>query len=143
MKTRSVLAALIVCLTISAISQVPQNVQSAFGGMYPDAVLRKFKHRHHEYIAAFMNEGRKCTTVFDERGDWLMTKISMKREDMPIVVKKGLEKSKYHGWFIEDITLVETPGSKIYTVGVDNNVTFTGLGGYHITYFTSSGKLLK
>jgi len=137
MKKIGFLAVLLACLATTAIAQFPNSIQAYFRYQHPGVKMEMIKHSDDGYVASFSKEGENGTAYFNEKGKWLRTEIDMNNSNVPESVKLGLENGKYNGCDIEEAKLIETPISKVYTVGVygDNS----GTNQYHYVYCTSSG----
>jgi hypothetical protein len=148
MKTRSVLAALLTFMVISAFAQTPENIETAFKSKYPNAVLKKIKHEQSRYVVTFANSGERSVALFDEKGNWLQTDVNMKWKTVPVPVRVSFAKSKYCGWLIENVKQVETPNGIFYSVEVDNQYILDGDEAYALAedccvYFTPNGGFVK
>lgn len=140
-----------VCLAfiaISASAQTPPNIEAALKNKYPDATIKKLKHKKGGYVAFFTNEGKKCNATFSNNGTWVETKTAMKWKELPKAVRSGLVKSPYSTWLIEDAAKVDTPAGTMYSVEVDNEYTLDGDHQYAdaktcYVYFTPSGSFIK
>jgi len=139
MKKMSFIAVLLVCLTANIFAQAPDYIESSFHYKYPQISKERFEHLKVGYAITFKDYGERRKAYFDESGNWLRTETYMDGQYVPAAIKASISNSKYNGWDIEDARLIETPTSKIYTVGLDDKYDITGVGGYHYLYCTSSG----
>jgi len=73
MKTFRFFAVGLAFMATSAMAQAPQNIGVAFKNKYPNASVKKFKFRHDNYVASFVDGGKKCKAFFDEKGNWVQT----------------------------------------------------------------------
>lgn len=118
---------------------VPSAVMSAFNQVYPNTSA-KWSLNDNYYVAEFGNDNNEVDVWFTSDGIIMLTVREMLASELPQAIKTAIQGTKYAGWKIDDVNLIQRKGfENLYKVEMDdlksdNDVTL---------YYTTSGVLVK
>ena len=102
-------------LAVPAFAGIPAKVADAFRTRFASATGVEWKRTiTGDYKADFNMGGDRMLAKFDEDGQWLESEKMLKTNEVPNVVRKGLDKTRYSTWEIkscyEELLPNEKPG---------------------------------
>lgn len=144
---KQIFSAIVLVLTMSfaavstqaQIRKIPAVVTDSFKEKYPDASGVEWRDKVSVFSAVFSKDGVSYEAKYNSKGEWLNTENIVAVDNLPSVIKEGLEKSKYAEWEIEKVHQVQLP---------DDNTQYRLLVGKtdlqkKNLLFSSQGRLLK
>jgi hypothetical protein len=147
-----VLIALFGLFSLDSLAQfitVPPAVKANFASKYPQAHVKNWGKDHNEFVAAYKLNNKRCHAFFAQNGVWLSTETDIRIKDLDPAIKTYLKDSKYASYHIDRVEDVDSPGSPLYLVEVDNNsgnkVMYDNLGSFddELLYFDHTGQFVK
>lgn len=128
----------IVCFFTSCRSQVPRSVEEAFEQHYPDENDPDWRtDRNGNFEAHFKEEGEHYRADFAPDGKWIETERSIKKKDLPKVVREIL-RSDY-----DDFEIVELEETLHHKKGLFYDVELKKNGKKSDVEFSTTGKILN
>jgi hypothetical protein len=102
--------------------QLPPPVAVSFQSRYGTVKVKKWEKLDGQYVIRFVdNTGAKCNAYYSPEGVWARTERTIPMsKDLPVAVRRGLEKSDYANWYIDNIREIRTTGEVRYRIHVDN-----------------------
>lgn len=95
------MAGLIFISSVSAqIRKIPAAATSAFTTKFPDAKNVSWTDKITAFEADFDMDTHHYQSSFNSKGEWKKTEKTITEDEVPIMVKDGLAKSKYTEWKI-------------------------------------------
>lgn len=135
----SVVLSMAILLGVSqAMAQViPPKVQEAFAKKFPKAKLPEWQLDDDIYVVTFTQEEISIEAAFEKTGRWVETKSTLtikalSQESIKAIALRLPESE------LEEVTLIERPGSKSYEVGV-----VTKEESYVIVVLNDKGKITE
>ena len=120
------------------VAVVPELVTTAFDQKYSDETATSWEvDAHGNYEAHFENEGIKYRADFTPEGMWIETEVSIKKKDLPKLIKDILKKD-YDYSNISEVEKVEH-----HEKGLFYDVEFKQKGKNVDVEFDSNGKVLN
>ena len=137
---RFLLTALLFAVTLTLVSQTrpPAKVKKAFAENYAEATDARWSskgERLKEWRVLYKLDGILHSSWYDHKGNWLVTKSKIDKNDLPEPVLKGID-SDYYNYDIVITARFEDPENKGYEVWLDN-----GREGFNVQY-SAEGKVL-
>ncbi|MFK7932862.1 MAG: PepSY-like domain-containing protein [Saprospiraceae bacterium] len=87
--------------------KIPAVVQQAFEKKYPEEKKPKWEiDRNNNFEAEFKEDGEKYRADFTPAGEWIETEISIKKKDLPKVIRDIL-KEQFQEYKIVELELVD------------------------------------
>lgn len=106
----------VLLLTVAASAQQPPApVLEAFDARYPDAEGVGWMEDEMGFAADFETTNGYVTAWFAASGKWVQTHTSLNQQFWPVAVTGSVTK-RFGGPAIDDITLIEAAGTKVYEV---------------------------
>lgn len=130
--------------------RVPEQVLSAFNGMYPDAVDVEWSARGTYWVASFDDAeqtrsaaaAERSEAWYDSAGKWYMTEQDTVRDRLPAAVEEAFAGSAYADWKIDDIDVIRRDGvAVIYVIEVED--VSDGVHREVDLYYSEDGVLVK
>jgi hypothetical protein len=87
--------------------KLPAEVTEAFKAKYPGTKNAEWKDKLTSFVVNFDMQEDRYAAKFSNKGEWLQTEKEIAAEALPAEVKEGLGKSKYSGWELQSIALIE------------------------------------
>jgi len=84
-----------------AFARIPAKINDAFRARYAGASKVEWTHTIGNYKATFYMGDYQLKAKFDKDGRWLGSQKNIGQERLPMMVKKGLHKTKYGRWEIK------------------------------------------
>lgn len=95
------------------IREIPSAVQDAFHTQYADADSVKYDDKLVYVLVRFHQKDSASTARYTSKGIWQWTETAMAFTSLPEQIQDGFNKSKYAGWQVDHIFLVDLPGKVI------------------------------
>lgn len=95
------------------IRQVPAAVEDAFTQQYPDADSVKYDDKLVYVLVRFNKNDSLSTARYTSKGLWQWTETAVPFSSLPEEIQTGFNKSKYVGWQLDHVYLVDLPGRTI------------------------------
>lgn len=92
------------------IREIPPAVEDAFNTQYPGADSVKYDDKLVYVQVRFMKEDSVSTARYTSKGIWQWTETPMPFTSLPENIQDGFNKSKYAGWQVDHVFLVDLPG---------------------------------
>jgi hypothetical protein len=99
MKNHVLMFAACFTMTIS-FAKIPEKITNAFHLKYGAAKNIKWKNNVINYTVTFNLADAKFHAVYDKKGEWLQSTKTLRVNELPEVVKKSFEKTRYADWNI-------------------------------------------
>ncbi|MGI9551967.1 MAG: PepSY-like domain-containing protein [Aurantibacter sp.] len=130
--------ALVCCSFLNCHSQVPKEVQEAFEEKYPDEENPKWNvDRNNNFEAHFKEKGEVYRADFTPKGEWIETERSIKKKDLPELVRRKL-KSDYH-----DFEIIELEETRHHEKGLFYDVELKKDGKKRDVEFRVNGQIIN
>lgn len=129
----------ILYLSQAQLRKIPFEVTDAFEKKYPQAADVSWSSRTDYFQAAFSLYGIAFTADFTAMGNWQQSAQDILTEKLPLLVKKGLQKSRFADWEIVKAAFIVARNEAIrYRI-------FVSRSGIQLKYlfFTPEGNLEK
>lgn len=93
------------------IRELPAAVKDAFSSQYPNADSVKYEDKLVYVLVHFEQNDSANTARYSSKGIWQWTDMAMPFTGLPEEVQVGFNKSKYVGWQLDHVFLVNLPGN--------------------------------
>lgn len=93
------------------IRELPAAVEDAFTQQYPDADSAKYDDKLVYVLVHFNQRDSLSTARYTSKGIWQWTETAVAFSSLPEEVQLGFNKSKYVGWQLDHVFLVDLPGN--------------------------------
>lgn len=125
--------------TYSQLRKIPAEVTTSFTKKYPDATAVEWRDKLSSFTASFTLDSITYVASFDSNGQWENTEQVIDKDDLPLEVQNGFQKSRYSDWDVALVNKIELANDEVqYRVEVGKgDIKRRNL------YFDSTGKMLK
>lgn len=121
MLTLGVLSLGVVCIAFTVEGDVPGDVHIAFQKKFPNAYhVRWSQELKREWEAEFELNGKDCSAIFTEDGDWVQTETEFVESEIPSLIIKGLEE-RFDDFDIEEIEVLQNHEGNFYEVQLEQD----------------------
>jgi len=127
-----------ICLFSSCQAQVPDAVEAAFDKKYPNEKHSQWKvDRNGNFESHFKKHEKEYRADFTPRGDWIETERSIKKKELPELVRQKL-KSDY-----TDFEIVELEETRHHEKGLFYDVELKKDGKKQDVEFRVNGEIIN
>lgn len=103
--------------------------------LYPDAIISHIEHENGIIEVELMHQNRDKEVKLTNDAIWISTEYDIRNSELPENIKNLIKNtSKYDGYSIDEVKVIETPSRSIYEIELDKwfsdditiQVTFDG-----------------
>jgi hypothetical protein len=93
------------------LNSIPASVTNSFNSMFPGANKIQWSgDKSSEFHVYYILDSTQCEAKFNPDGKWVSTEMKLKKDSLPLEVKKGLRSSLYAKWEIQSAFVIYFPG---------------------------------
>ena len=126
--------------------RIPENILKSFSKMYPEASDVNWATKGQYAVANFtlpQTMGGSNNAWYEKsNGNWDMTEMDIRYEDLPEAVRNAFESSEYGQWRVDDVDMIERHGVDIIYV-IEAEGTQDGRPVEIDLYYSPDGILVK
>ena len=126
--------------------RIPENILKSFSEMYPEASDVNWATKGQYAVANFtlpQTMGGSNNAWYEKsNGNWDMTEMDIRYEDLPEAVRNAFESSEYGQWRVDDVDMIERHGVDIIYV-IEAEGTQDGRPVEIDLYYSPDGILVK
>ena len=143
MKKQIVLFLTAALLTVSSVfsqlRKIPAEVTEAFKAKFPQAKNVSWTDKISSFQASFDQDETKMQASFNSKGEWKKTEKDLVLTDLPGVINKEMQNSKYEGWTIKSATqIVESDDKFEYRIQIEKSALKK-----KVIYISKEGEVLR
>lgn len=123
----------------SQLRKIPAEVTEAFKAKFPYAKNVSWTDKVTAFQASFDQDESKMQASFNSKGDWKKTEKELVLADLPGVINKEMQNSKYEGWTVKSATqIVESDDKFEYRFQIEKSALKK-----KIIYMSKEGEVLR
>lgn len=96
------------------------NINTAIVAIYPNARVVDIDRELRTYEVEVIDNNIKREVILDLSFNWVRTETDIRHTDLPEAVTNKLA-TKYAGWRIDDVKLIDTPNGSHYRIEIEKN----------------------
>ena len=104
-------------------THIPKQARQAFETMFPGATHVEWDKEFSSYKAEFYHEGHEKEALFDNEGNWMLTKTELSIVEVPAPVMDAAR--EHSDWEIDDVCLFEQADGVVayYVIEFDQDMS--------------------